>query len=104
MKILYIILTSIAVVFAVIGISYSSLLWDGVLSQKQESIRTQVVEQSKAYKDGMRKELGRISIEYAKADPAGKAAIKSYVLSTYAAEPIGDYPANLQTFLYDMGL
>ena len=97
-------LIALAVVISLMGLSYGGLMWNGVLATKGEAIRTQVVEESKAYRDGMRKELNRIAIEYAKADPAGKAAIRSYVVSTYAAEPVEEYPTNLQTFLHDMGL
>lgn len=94
----------IAILLALMGLSYAGLVWNGILATKGEAIRTQVVEQSKAYRDGMRKELNRVAIEYAKADSVGKDAIRSYVVTAYAAEPVDEYPANLQTFLHDMGL
>lgn len=69
---------------------------------RQEAVRREVFEQSKAYNQGMAQELDGFYLEYSKGTPEQKAAIKSIVLHLVADYPVDKLPAHLQTFINDL--
>lgn len=96
-------LIALACVAGLMLVSLGGLYWNGFLAAQQEAIRTNVVEESLSYTRGMRRELGRLQVEYATADAGGKAGIRAYVRDTWSEVDTSDYPANLKTFLAELG-
>ena len=68
-------------------------------SPKEESVRREVFEQSKAYNQGMTQELDNMYIEYSKASPEHKKALKSVVLHRVADYDVNKLPPHLKEFV-----
>ena len=66
---------------------------------KQEAVRREVFEQSKAYNTGMVQELENMQYEYAKATPEQKAAMKGVFLHRSADYPVDKMPTDLRLFI-----
>ena len=66
---------------------------------KQEQVRREVFEQSKAYRQGMLQELQNMQFEYIKADQEGKASMKSIILHRSADVPAETMPQDLVLFI-----
>lgn len=69
---------------------------------KQEQVRREVFEQSKAYRQGMVQELQNMQLEYVKADKDGKAAMRSIILHRSADVPPDAMPVSLNAFIADL--
>ena len=69
---------------------------------RQEAVRRQVFEQSKAYNQGMVQELQNMQFEYIKAEPAHKAALASIILHRAADYDVNQMPADLRAFIQDL--
>lgn len=69
---------------------------------KQEAVRRQVFEQSKAYNQGMIQELQNMQFEYIKADTAHKAALASVILHRAADYDENQMTADLRQFIHDL--
>ena len=94
----------VAVVFGFMVVSYAGLHWAGFLSKERETIRTTVHRESQSYTDGMRIELGRIKMEYDKADQQGRIGISAHVRDTYSRVDTSSYPDHLKAFLNQNGV
>ena len=66
---------------------------------KQEAVRRQVFEQSKAYNDGMAQELDNMRFEYLRAKPEQQDALASIILHRVAAYDVSKLPPDLQSFI-----
>jgi hypothetical protein len=66
---------------------------------KQEAVRRETFEQSKAYNQGVVQELQKQYLEYASATPEAKEALASVVLHQVADYPEDKLPAHLKTFV-----
>lgn len=66
---------------------------------KQEAIRREVFEQSKAYNQGMIQELQNMQFEYVKVAPESKEALASIILHRAADYPLDKMPADLRSFI-----
>lgn len=69
---------------------------------KQEAVRRQVFEQSKAYNQGMIQELQNMQFEYIKAEPAHKAALASIILHRAADYDENQMPNDLRVFIHEL--
>jgi hypothetical protein len=69
---------------------------------KEEAVRRETFEQSKAYNDGMAQELSQMQLDYAKATPDQKAALRSVAIHRYASYDASRLPRDLQDFLQQM--
>ncbi len=69
---------------------------------KQEQVRRETFEQSKAYRQGMVQELQNMQFEYAKADKEGKAAMKGIILHRAADVPPDALPQSLVSFIAEL--
>lgn len=69
---------------------------------RNEQVRRETFEQSKAYNQGMIQELQNMQFEYIKADPAHKAALASIILHRAADYDENKLPADLRTFIHDL--
>ena len=66
---------------------------------REESVRREVFEQSKAYNQGMIQELQNMQFEYVKADAEHKQALASIILHRAADYPEDRMPADLRVFI-----
>lgn len=66
---------------------------------RQEAVRREVFEQSKAYNQGMIQELQNMQFEYVKADPEHKKALASIILHRAADYDENNLPYDLKTFI-----
>ena len=66
---------------------------------KQEAVRRETFEQSKAYNDGMAQELWDMELQYAKADKAGRESLRSIIVHRTAAYDTTRLPEELQRFV-----
>jgi len=66
---------------------------------KQESVRREVFEQSKAYNQGMIQELQNMQFEYEKADSAHQTALASIILHRAADYDENKMPTDLRDFI-----
>ena len=71
---------------------------------RQEAVRREVFEQSKAYNQGMVQELQNMQFEYIKADEAHKAALASVILHRAADFNMSDsrVPSDLRQFVAEL--
>ncbi len=95
---------AIVAIVSLMALSYGGLYWAGFLGAKREAIRTEIHRESQSYTDGMRIELGRIKMEYDKADSAGRIGIKAHVQDTYSRVDTANYPDHLKSFLSQNGV
>jgi hypothetical protein len=66
---------------------------------KQEAVRREVFEQSKAYRQGGVQELQNMQFEYEQASPDHKAALRSIILHRATDFPTDAMPADLYQFI-----
>lgn len=90
-------------VFLLFGLSWVVLTNDTaqqkVFAPRQEAIRRETFEQSKAYQQGMIQELQNMQFEYVKADTAGKKAMRSIILHRAADFNADVLPPDLRSFI-----
>lgn len=100
MKTLGVILLGMAVVVGAVwfltAVDFSVYKFWGI---KYENTRREIFEQSKAYNQGQVQQLQNMYLDYAKADEAGKQAIRSTVLQRTADLNLEVLPANLRSWV-----
>ena len=69
---------------------------------KQEAVRREVFEQSKAYQQGMVQELQNMQFEYVKATPSQQSALASLILHRVADFDENELPADLRAFVQQL--
>jgi hypothetical protein len=80
----------------------NNLAMTSVFAPAQEQVRRNTFEQSKAYNDGMIKELEAMQFEYIQAEPEHQAALRSLILSRAAGFPNDNLPPDLKNFLNEL--
>lgn len=70
-----------------------------VFAPREEAVRRQVFEQSKAYNEGMAQELSQMQLDYIKANPEQKQALRSIILHRYARYNKDMLSTDLRSFL-----
>lgn len=73
-----------------------------VFAPKQEAVRREVFEQTKAYNQGMIQELQNMQFEYVKAAPEHQKALASIILHRAADYPEDKMPSDLRSFIQDL--
>ena len=73
-----------------------------VFAPKQEAVRREVFEQSKAHRQGMVQELSNMRFEYVKATPQQQAALASIILHRSADFDEADMPPDLRAFIQQL--
>ena len=84
-------------------LTWGGIYVNGFFNAEREAQRTNVLKESQAYTDGMRTQLNNLYLEYQKADSAGKVGIANATRDMFASVDTTEYPAYLQTFLYQVG-
>lgn len=69
---------------------------------RMESVRREVFENTKSYKQGMVQDLLRMQEEYIKADKDHKIALSSMILHRSADFPEDQMPADLRSFIWGL--
>lgn len=98
-------------IFALVAIFGLTWLVEGndfflakVFAPKQEDVRRETFEHSKAYRQGMVQELQNMQFEYEKAAPEHKAALADLILHRAADFPEDDLPPDLAAFIHQLKL
>lgn len=81
------------------ALTANQLALNKVFKPANEQVRRETFEESKAYQDGMIKELETMQFEYTKAEPAHKAALRSLILNRAAGFPEDQLPSDLKAFI-----
>lgn len=66
---------------------------------RQEAARRQTFEESKAYNDGMAQEISAMQLDYAKATPEQKVALRSVIIHRTAGYDVARLSPDLQSFV-----
>lgn len=66
---------------------------------REEAVRREVFEQSKAYNDGMLQELRSMQMEYVQADEAHRPALAAIILHRTAGYDVEALPMDLRDFV-----
>jgi hypothetical protein len=69
---------------------------------KQEAVRRQTFEESKAYKQGMINELRNYQRDYINGDKDQKAALRTIILRQADQIPADELPSDLRSFIFDL--
>lgn len=98
---LCIVLLSLAVGWVAAG---SDFFLYKTFAPKNEQVRRETFEQSKAYRQGMIQELQNMQFEYVQASPEHKSALASVILHRAAAFDLEkpDVPLDLYRFIQDL--
>jgi hypothetical protein len=106
MKTRYAILGIVGFLVIVFGLSWlvqgNDFFLYKVFAPRQEAVRREVFEQSKAYNQGMIQELQNMQFEYVKAAPEHRQALASIILHRAADYDDNKLPADLRTFVRDL--
>lgn len=70
-----------------------------VFAPRQEAVRRDVFEQSRAYNEGMQQELQNMAFQYAQADDEHKSALASLILHRVADYDIGKLDPDMRRFV-----
>jgi hypothetical protein len=70
-----------------------------IFAPKEEQVRREVFEESKSYNDGMTQELYSMQMDYIKANPDQKLALRSIILHRVSGYNISKFPIDLQQFI-----
>jgi len=73
-----------------------------IFAPKQEAVRREVFEQSKAYNQGMIQELQNMRFEYIKADKEHQVALASIILHRAADYDENRMPIDLRQFIHNL--
>jgi hypothetical protein len=96
----------IAAVLAILALTWvfqgNSFFLYKYFAPKQEQVRREVFEQSKAYNQGMVQELQNMQFEYVKAAPEQKAALASIILHRAADYDDNQLPSDLRIFINEL--
>ena len=69
---------------------------------KQEQVRREVFEQSKAYNDGMIQELRTMQLDYIKGTKEQKDGMRSVILHKISGYPEDNLPSDLKQFVHEL--
>ena len=69
---------------------------------RQEAVRREVFEESKAYRQGMVNELRGYQMAYIKGDAAQKAAMTTLIIRQADQIPAEELPSDLRSFIFDL--
>ena len=100
---------ALGIVFAVILVTagMSGLVWiiqgnDFFMFQffapKYEQVRRNTFEQSRAFNEGMIRDLENLKMQYEASDDTGKAALRDVIIHRFSVYPEDQMPPNLRSF------
>jgi hypothetical protein len=93
------IITFLVVVFGITwAVQGNNFFLTKFFAPKEEAVRYETFKQSAAYNDGMAQELESMQLDYIKANPEQKVALRSIIHRRYAAYDKTKMPPDLQTF------
>ena len=96
----------VGVLVVVLGLSWifqgNDFFMHKVFTPRQEAVRREVFEQSKAYNQGMIQELQNMQFEYIKAAPEHQTAFASIILHRAADYDENRLPSDLRVFIQQL--
>jgi hypothetical protein len=84
------------------GVRSCTYAQDKAFLSKEEQLRREAFEQSKAYNEGVAKDLHGAQLDYIKANPEQKKAIASVVLHRLAGYDTTQLPPDLRSFVSEL--
>jgi hypothetical protein len=87
-----------AVVGSVVGAAFLAYWLYGFFNPKYEAVRRQTFEQSRAFNEGMVRDLQNLRLQYLNATPEGKSALRATILHRFSVYDKGELPAELRSF------
>lgn len=98
-------IAGIVALFGIIfGLNVMGMFSKEFFGKWNEQIRYDIHKESQSYRDGMQRELGRIQMEWSKADLAGRIGIEAHVRDVYSQTDTSEYPNHLKSFLSQIGV
>lgn len=95
----YTVAWAVGIVLIICGISELSYRLYQHYAPREEAVRREVFEQSKAYNQGMSQEIQNMEFEYVKATPEQKQALRSIILHRVADFDLGKLPPSTREFV-----
>lgn len=80
------------------GLSYASWYGYNYYAPKYEESRRKTFEQSRAFNEGMIRDLQNLRLDYLKADANGKSALRSTIIHRFSVYDKQSLPAELRLF------
>ena len=98
--------TMVVILGVIVGLSWAltgnSLALYTYFAPRQEAVRRQVFEETKAYRQGMVQDLQNMQFQYAQATPVQQEALASIILHRAADVPDEILPQNLREFVNNL--
>lgn len=88
----------IAGVLVLVGLSYLSYQLYAFYAPKYEEVRRTTYEQSRAFNEGMVRDLETLKLQYVQATPDQQAALKAVILHRFSVYPEEAMPPDLRQF------
>lgn len=89
---------------SVVGGSYAAWYAFDYYSPKYEESRRKTFEQSRAFNEGMVRDLQNLRMDYLKADANGKAALRATIIHRFSVYDKNTLPAELRLFYSQLEL
>ena len=86
----------------IFGMSFGAYEMYAYFAPKYRAVDNAVFKQSEQYNDGMIRDLENIQIEYVRATPEQKDALRAIAIHRFSVYPEDRLPANLRNFYNDL--
>jgi hypothetical protein len=86
------------VVGGIIGAAFLSFWLYSVFAPKYEAVRRETFEQSRAFNEGMVRDLQNLRLQYLQATPEGKAALRATIIHRFSVYDKEALPLELRSF------
>lgn len=97
---------TLAIIAVILGLSWifmgNEFFLQKYFAPKQEALRREVFEESKAYNQGVVQELNKAYTEYQAASPEHQEALKAVILHTVSDYPTEKLPPHLRMFVLQL--
>ncbi len=83
---------------ALVGLTYLSFQLYAFYNPKYEEVRRETYEQSRAFNEGMVRDLENLKMQYQTAAPDQQAGLRAVILHRFSVYPTDRLPPDLQAF------
>ena len=85
-------------VAGIVGAAFLSFWLYRTLAPKYEAVRRETFEQSRAFNEGMVRDLQNLRLQYLSAAPEGKAALRATIIHRFSVYDKDELPPELRSF------
>lgn len=82
----------------IVGAAFGSFWLYSYFNPKYEAVRRQTFEQSRAFNEGMVRDLQNLRLQYLQGTPEAKAALRATILHRFSVYDKDDLPPELRSF------